>query len=464
MKSVILVLIGFLLSFSLKSGLVGPFLQNPSQNSLYISWMTQDRRSTCQIEVLNQQSVQSFSPSSFEMMYMKSWWVNTVKLEYLQANTKYQYRLRCDRKDYGPYWFSTAPDDNQSITILLLSDHQQKPMIHSTFKAVESYFREAPFDIILFAGDFVAHPNNPEEWFFNAQQNGFFETMTQQRNILQYVPLFPSIGNHEVTGYGRNKSHSEQLYASTPESWNTVSYEEIFSVPTLPPHIQKKRQDAYKHTNIHSGSEAFYAFRYGNAFIISLFIARKWVPGDHQQKSGATYDPQEGTGRFIFEPIKSDSIQYKWLKQQLESSESKTAEVRIVFFHHPVYSQGQNIFPQFGEPYQYDEDYAVNDLVPLFEKYHVNLVYYGHNHIVNHFQQNSVHYLESSNIGNSYGSYETTPEGRPAPEPHGLREEFFIGDNQHSYFTILDTGEKHVSIYKVNDGKIMSAIHQFSLD
>ncbi len=463
MKSIVAVLIGTLFFFSLEAGLIGPFLQNPSQNTIDVSWITQYQKSSCQIEIISPQNLQPLSPSSFEMTYMKSWWVNTVKLENLTPNTKYHYRLRCGQKVYGPYWFSTAPDTNRPVTILFMSDHQQKPMIRSTLKAIESYIQKHSLDLILFAGDFVDHPNNPEEWFFNAHQNGFFETMTRQREILQYVPIFSSIGNHEVTGYGLHKSHTEQLYAARPGSWNTVSYEEIFTLPTMSNHIQRKRQDDYKNTTIRSGPEAFYSFRYGNAFIISLFIARKWLPGDHQQESGPSYNSKKGTGRFIFEAIKPDSIQYNWLLQQLESSQSTTAKIRIVFFHHPVYSQGHNILPQFGEPYQYQEDYLVNDLVPLFEKYNVNLVYYGHDHIVNHFYKNTVHYLEASNIGNSYGSYSTIKNGEPAPEPHGLREELFIGNNHNSYFTILDTGNKQVSIYKVDDGKIISITHHFSL-
>ncbi len=453
----------FFLYFPLMT-VVGPFLQNPAQSTMHISWITQDQQSSCQIEVLNQSAKKSFPPVSSEMTYMESWWVNTVKLENLQTDTTYHYQLQCDQKIYGPYEFSTAPDENMPVTLLLLSDHQQKPMIHSTFEAIETYMQQNLADILLFAGDFVAHPNNPEEWFFNAQGNGFFETMTQQTQILQYVPLFPSIGNHEVTGYGAPGKYAEQFYAAEPASWNTVSYEEIFTLPPLPSHVQKQRQNTYHETDIATGPEAFYAFRFGNTFIISLFVTRKWVMGDHQQKSGATYEPQQGTGRFIFEPIKSGSIQYTWLQQQLKSSQSQTAEARIIFFHHPVYSQGQNIFPPFGEVYHYEEDYLVHDLVPLFEQYQVNLVYYGHNHIVNHFQQNSVHYLESSNIGNSYGAYAATPEGKPAPEPHGLKAEIFIGDNHNSYFTVVDTDKRQVTIYKVNNGKIISNVHQFSLD
>ena len=46
------------------------------------------------------------------------------------------------------------------------------------------------------------------------------------------------------------------------------------------------------------------------------------------------------------------------------------------------------------------------NLIPLLESAGVQLVYYGHSHLWNRFQSNSgMHFLESSNVGNSYGAH-----------------------------------------------------------
>ena len=101
--------------------------------------------------------------------------------------------------------------------------------------------------------------------------------------------------------------------------------------------------------------------------------------------------------------------------------------------------------------------------MPLFEKYKVSLVHYGHDHIINHFQRNGVHYLESSNIGNSYGSFDLDVTGAPLHDPHGVPHSLFIGDNESSYFSILDAKMRRVTICKVRDGKLQDFSYSFIL-
>ncbi|MEO1298886.1 MAG: metallophosphoesterase, partial [Cyanobacteria bacterium J06636_16] len=56
--------------------------------------------------------------------------------------------------------------------------------------------------------------------------------------------------------------------------------------------------------------------------------------------------------------------------------------------------------------YPIDNDYIIRDLVPLLESAGVDLVLYGHSHLWNRFVgPTGVHFLETSNVGNSYGAY-----------------------------------------------------------
>ncbi|MBI3804490.1 MAG: metallophosphoesterase [Nitrospirae bacterium] len=62
-----------------------------------------------------------------------------------------------------------------------------------------------------------------------------------------------------------------------------------------------------------------------------------------------------------------DPKQLAWLEQTLAAS---TAKWKIVYFHHPPYSNGE-----YGS-----ESHALNNFVPLFEKYGVRVVFNGHAH------------------------------------------------------------------------------------
>ncbi|MCP4695635.1 MAG: hypothetical protein GY862_02130 [Gammaproteobacteria bacterium] len=467
MKKLKLVFICFLFTINCvektNAEIIGPYLQNPSETGIVVSWISEGNRSPCKVFVESDKIHKIFIPSSFRMAHMKSWWINEAILQELKPDTEYRYYLQCNKNKHGYYAFTTKPAKNSALKILLLSDHQTKPMVRSTCKAIAHYLKKNKVNLILFAGDLPDYPDNPEEWFYNADKNGFFETLAGENKILQNITILPTVGNHEMGGYYNGSDPVKSFLSSTPANWNTVSYEEVFNLPQLADKYQQMRENRYKGKQITSGGEAFYAMRYGNSFIVSLFVARKWVPGNHEKKTGETYEKIKGYGRFIFEPVKRGSVQFNWLEEQLDSSQAKDAELKIVFFHHPVYTQGHSAIPFFGEPYQYKEDYIVRDLVPLFEKYKVNLVFYGHDHIVTHFYKNGVHYFESANIGNTYGAYKQTEAGLPAPEPRGLREKLFISDNENSYFSVLDTGNKKVSVYKVSDGEIIDKVYLFDL-
>ncbi|HMO01673.1 MAG TPA: metallophosphoesterase [Oligoflexia bacterium] len=90
-----------------------------------------------------------------------------------------------------------------------------------------------------------------------------------------------------------------------------------------------------------SGSERYYSFVYGAAEFFAL---------DSNL------------------PLDQNSNQYLWLKDNLSQKQENLW--RIVFFHHPPFSAGGH-----GDTLRVRES-----LVPLFEKYQVNLVISGHEH------------------------------------------------------------------------------------
>jgi hypothetical protein len=92
--------------------------------------------------------------------------------------------------------------------------------------------------------------------------------------------------------------------------------------------------------------------------------------------------------------------------------------------HQGPHGLGENINPIFAHPvqiidynkdgsinavrYEYpiDEDILYRDLVPLFNQAGVQLVHIGHSHLWWHMEDEAgVDYLETSNVGNTYGCY-----------------------------------------------------------
>jgi hypothetical protein len=212
-----------------------------------------------------------------------------------------------------------------------------------------------------------------------------------------------------------------------------------------------------------------------------------------------------GYGQHIFELMRQGSAQYKWLDKELKSQEFKQAKYKLVMFHHPPHTLGDNIVPAYTDPiqlierdakgkvkavrYEYpvSEDYIIRDVVPRLEAAGVQLVFYGHSHLWNRFTGlNGINFLESSNVGNSYGAYIGNKK-RPVPtgyqldyaatgDPNGLEPVMptlapllgegnqplpYIASNDITVFSILDTGTGTVSSYRFDTRSPKSEVVKF---
>jgi len=101
------------------------------------------------------------------------------------------------------------------------------------------------------------------------------------------------------------------------------------------------------------------------------------------------YAYSKGNVRFIvLDSNYMDSPQLEWLQHELSSA---TSPWKIVYFHHPLYSNGR-----FHGP-----DTDLRSVVePLFEKYGVNVVLSGHDHVYERIlPQHGIYYFVSGNAG-----------------------------------------------------------------
>ncbi|MEE6262446.1 metallophosphoesterase family protein [Plantactinospora sonchi] len=351
------------------------------------------------------------------------------------------------------YSIAPAVTREDGVRLLLTSDHQLKRMTAANLEKVAETVG-VRLDGVLMAGDMVNVADRASDWFDSEDGPAFFAAMTGRAAttiagrtwrgapLLQHTPLYPAIGNHEVMGrWSETASLDSQFNDPQPADWDVTTYEELFPCPGST-----------------AGGRRWWSRTIGDVHLITLFVTGIWRP--HVTTGAGTFGegaadlaaPERwGYGRFIFAPVHRGSAQYRWLEQELASEAARSARFRVVMFHHSSHGLGGNSTPAFTDPvqvverdpetgavtsvryaYPLAEDHILRDLEPLFSASGVHLVHTGHAHLWNRFRNPAgVNWLETSNVGNSYGAYDVTSGlSRALPEnadlvrqgdPGGLR-------------------------------------------
>ncbi|MGF1481978.1 MAG: metallophosphoesterase [Cyanophyceae cyanobacterium] len=547
--------------------LSAPFLQLPTETSVRVVWFTEFPGSFHRVaygEDLDQQvgatttqltrlredsSSQLASPPA--QPTLRPVWRHEATVSGLTPGQRVPYQVISfpEEAEQGMrseiYTLAPKPPPGTSLKILLTSDHQQKPMTAANLqKAVETIGRP---DAVFMAGDLVNVPDRASEWFDDEQGGAFFPGLQGRANyvldknrkvvvyqggeIIQHAPLFPALGNHEVMGrFSMERGLNDQFNDPFPRKQALIAYEK--AVEQINPGADPQLKEAWLKANSFntdtyeeiftlpqskSGGEKYYAVTVGDVRLVALFVTNIWrsprvdpdVRGRYQEREQDLSNPERwGYGQHIFEPIAAGSPQYRWLQQELASPEFEQAKYKIVMFHHPPHTLGDNVVPPYTDPvhridyaedgsiqslrYEYppENDYIIRDLIPLLESAGVQLVYYGHSHLWNRFvSPQGIHFLESSNVGNTYGAY--LDKNRPVPQntniayaatgdPNGLEPVVpteaplveagqplpYIASNDITVFSILDTEAGTVSSYRFDTREPDSAVvlfDQFSL-
>ncbi|MFB2938216.1 metallophosphoesterase [Aerosakkonemataceae cyanobacterium BLCC-F154] len=521
--------------------LTDPFLQLPTENSIRVVWFTEFlgsrhtvtfgynlekivKANTIKLSRTREDQKSKFREQTAEnQVYQQPVWRNIWRHEAevrgLIPGQRIPYRVSSEREDgeiinSKVFTLTAKPLPGTGLKILLTSDHQLMPMTAANLQKVTEIIGRV--DAVFFAGDLVNVPDRASEWFDDNRGHAFFPCLQGKANyklekngvstiykggeIIQHAPIFPTIGNHEVIGrFSQSSSLSEQFYDTFPRevakqtyqgkvnlkdySFNTDTYEEIFTLPNDSP-----------------GGEKYYAITIGDVRLVVLFAACVWrspslastVKGKYRESDRDLNTPENwGYGQHIFEPIHQGSNQYQWLEKELNSPEFQQAKYKVVMLHHPPHTLGDNIVPPFTDPvqtidrdsdgtiksirYEYpkEKDYLIRDIEPLLNAAKVQLVFFGHSHLWNRFVNSSgVNFLETSNVGNSYGAA-LGEKKRPVPDsnsanyvatgnPNGLDPIIpaiaplvnennqplpYIASNDLTVFSILNTAYGTVSSY-----------------
>ncbi|MDJ0745063.1 MAG: metallophosphoesterase family protein [Xenococcaceae cyanobacterium MO_167.B27] len=519
-----------------------PFLQLPNSDSVRVVWFTEFQGDRSYLRYGKDLETQTEATTT-KLSRVREDQKSRVSQEYTQPTTRdiwrheaivngltpnqripYQVFSIKDREVISSKQFTLAsnPTPDTPLKILLTSDHQLMPMTAANLqKVVETVGR---VDAVFLAGDLINIPDRASEWFDDSRGGAFFPALQGRANyklgdtiykggeIIQYAPLFPALGNHEVMGrFSTTKSLNDQFYDSIPRSvakklypqedvknnsFNSDTYEEIFTLPES-----------------ESGGKQYYAVTFGDIRLVVLYVTNIWrspstepnVKGRYQESVRDLDSPEDwGYGQHIFEPISQDSTQYRWLQTELASDAFQEAKYKIVMFHHPPHTLGGNIVPPYTDPqafieqdregniqsvkYEYpiEQDYIIRDLIPLLETAGVQLVYYGHSHLWNRFaSQSGMQFLESSNVGNTYGAH-LGDNKRPIPpnnsnysavgDPNGLEPIIptiaplqddmgnklpYIASNNITVFSIFNTETGIISSYRFDTRQPDSEVIKF---
>ena len=122
--------------------------------------------------------------------------------------------------------------------------------------------------------------------------------------------------------------------------------------------------------------------------------------GNHDVSNEVLYKPLNMNGQhyysfkkgevqfFVLDSNYMDSKQLDWIEQQLSGSSAKW---KIAYFHHPLYSDGRFHGPDLDLRKQ---------LMPIFEKYGVNVVLSGHEHVYERFKpEEGIYFFLVGNSG-----------------------------------------------------------------
>lgn len=361
--------------------------------------------------------------------------------------------------------------------------------------------------------------------------------------IIQHAPLFPAVGNHEVMGrLNEGNGLGTQYNDPQPREVAEARYEELADIvnPSGDPAIREQwiqnnsfnsitYEELFTLPDDSPGGETYWSMTYGDVYIISLYSTRIWrtpslgdgARGKYREPLADLNTPDDwGYGDFIFVDMQEGSEQYEWLVGVLDSEEFQNARYKIVLMHQGAHGVGDNANPVMAHPvqvidyddqgrieavrYEYpiEEDIVFRDLVPLFNESGVDLVLTGHSHLWWRMQNEAgVNFMESSNVGNSFGCYlegyrergnalSPVNDGRYNAEnytivgdPHGLEPIFpsvfspqqddegndlpCVNSNDLTAFTLFNTETGTVSSYvfdtRVPDGEIQ-LFDEFTLE
>jgi hypothetical protein len=296
----------------------GPYLQSVTPASIIVRWRT-DVASTSRVRA-------GTFFNAYDRMYYDgtSTTEHSVQLTGLDPETFYYYTietgthvLQADTDNY----FRTASmaDSEEAIRIWAIGDFGIGSNAQNAVRdAYINYTGSTYTNTCLWLGSNAYNSGTDAEY-----QAKVFDVYQQQ---LKSIPLYSAVGNNDYANVG---------YVSSSALTTAFPYFSIMSNPT-----------AGEAGGVPSGTEKYYSFNYANVHFVVL----------------DTYGAFSNPG----------SPMHNWLVSDLAANSQTWT---VIYFHHPPYTKGD---------YNSDADMELinvrQNLNPVFDDYHVDVVLSGHSH------------------------------------------------------------------------------------
>ena len=183
-----------------------------------------------------------------------------------------------------------------------------------------------PIQFVLQSGDAVSNGSIAQQ--LNVSYKPIIERLTAVG-----VPYFLSVGNHDV---GNSVDLTDKRRMDGLRNYFAAN------ANLIPSDASPRRLKGYP----------TYAFGFGNGFFIA-------------------FDSD----------IPDDTVQFNWVKAQLEGLNRKRYTNIVLFFHHPPFSSG----PHGGANLERQAASMRTRWMPLFRQHHVRLLLAGHEHLFEHW-------------------------------------------------------------------------------
>jgi acid phosphatase type 7 len=204
---------------------VGPYLQTPTPNSIYICWQTDEETESRILFGLTAAPGNEVNGDYYSFSSNTIW--HWVKLTGLVANTKYFYKCITGTSETAVYCFKTQPPDgetNTHVRFAIYGDNQDNnsnrhdTLVTRMIMKMEQLFGkplEEKVNVIISTGDIVGKGNGS---FFTSFKTEWFDPI---RSVSCKIPFMITTGGHE----GNPKDPSGNgVYTNL---YNYVKYEDI---------------------------------------------------------------------------------------------------------------------------------------------------------------------------------------------------------------------------------------------
>jgi acid phosphatase type 7 len=299
---------------------------------------------------------------------------HTFELTGLSPNTKYYYAIfKEDSLMQGGtehYFYTSQPiGSTTKLRVWVTGDEGTgHPNQVAVATQMENYVGANYLNAWILLGDNAYSSGTDIEF------DTYFFQPYQAKRFMKQTPIWPSPGNHD---YGNNPAN---------QASHNIRYFDIFSVP-----------QAGEFGGVRSFVPQYYSYNINNVHFVSL-----------DSYGLDSYGLDNGV-RF-WDTLASPQV--TWLKKDLAANTQKWT---IIYFHHPPYTMGSH--NSDTEP---DLAAIRTNLVPIFEKYKVDMVLNGHSHTYERSKPLRGNYgMENTfdaslhNTSTSTGRYDGSPDSCP---------------------------------------------------